>query len=110
MKLSSIRTRHALTLQLTAVICVTLIVFVGLTGVIYNLRMKEATVKQYSHFLHENAFSISQNLHDLLAPEGYGELDETRLDVNWDASSYIVGCVTVRCGRVRLIDNIKYKE
>ena len=29
---------------------------------------------------------------------------------NWDASDYIVGCVTVHCGKVRLIDNIKYKE
>ncbi len=28
---------------------------------------------------------------------------------NWDASSYIVGCITVFCGSVRLIDNIKYK-
>ena len=27
-----------------------------------------------------------------------------------DASDYIVGCVTVHCGKVRLIDNIKYKE
>ena len=29
---------------------------------------------------------------------------------NWDASDYIVGCVSVHCGKVRLIDNIKYKE
>ncbi|WP_308777382.1 pantoate--beta-alanine ligase [uncultured Bacteroides sp.] len=28
----------------------------------------------------------------------------------WDESSYIVGCITVFCGDVRLIDNIKYKE
>lgn len=28
----------------------------------------------------------------------------------WDASDYIVGCITVFCGDVRLIDNIKYKE
>jgi pantoate--beta-alanine ligase len=31
---------------------------------------------------------------------------------NWDDSSYIVGCITVFCGKtpIRLIDNIKYKE
>ncbi len=105
MKLSSIRTRHALTLQLTAVICVTLIVFVGLTGVIYNLRMKEATVKQYSHFLHENAFSISQNLHDLLAPEGYGELDETRLDVSWDTlAPYLAMTEQITRSNVYIVD------
>ena len=28
----------------------------------------------------------------------------------WEASDYIVGCITVFCGDVRLIDNIKYKE
>lgn len=28
----------------------------------------------------------------------------------WDDSNYIVGCITVFCGEVRLIDNIKYKE
>lgn len=29
---------------------------------------------------------------------------------DWADSSYIVGCITVFCGEVRLIDNIKYKE
>lgn len=29
---------------------------------------------------------------------------------NWDDTSYVVGCITVFCGEVRLIDNIKYKE
>ena len=28
---------------------------------------------------------------------------------NWEDSDYIVGCITVFCGEVRLIDNIKYK-
>lgn len=29
---------------------------------------------------------------------------------DWGNSAYIVGCITVFCGEVRLIDNIKYKE
>ena len=29
---------------------------------------------------------------------------------NWDDTAYVVGCITVFCGDVRLIDNIKYKE
>lgn len=29
---------------------------------------------------------------------------------NWDNTTYAVGCITVFCGEVRLIDNIKYKE
>ncbi len=28
---------------------------------------------------------------------------------SWDDADYIVGCITVYCGKVRLIDNIKYK-
>ena len=28
----------------------------------------------------------------------------------WDDADFIVGCITVFCGEVRLIDNIKYKE
>lgn len=28
---------------------------------------------------------------------------------DWDESDYIVGCITVYCGKVRLIDNIKYR-
>ena len=29
---------------------------------------------------------------------------------NWEETTYAVGCITVYCGDVRLIDNIKYKE
>ncbi len=29
---------------------------------------------------------------------------------NWEETSYAVGCITVFCGEVRLIDNIEYKE
>lgn len=29
---------------------------------------------------------------------------------NWEDTDYAVGCITVFCGEVRLIDNIKYKE
>lgn len=29
---------------------------------------------------------------------------------SWEDTTYAVGCITVFCGEVRLIDNIKYKE
>ena len=29
---------------------------------------------------------------------------------SWEDAPYVVGCITVYCGEVRLIDNIKYKE
>ena len=28
----------------------------------------------------------------------------------WSDSDYIVGCIALFCGKIRLIDNIKYKE
>ena len=32
--------------------------------------------------------------------------------INWNDSNYVVGCITVNCGKtpIRLIDHIKYKE
>jgi pantoate--beta-alanine ligase len=29
---------------------------------------------------------------------------------DWNEAAYIVGCIAVFCGKIRLIDNIKYKE
>jgi pantoate--beta-alanine ligase len=29
---------------------------------------------------------------------------------DWKDSDYIVGCITVYCGEVRLIDNITYRK
>lgn len=29
---------------------------------------------------------------------------------NWEDSDYVVGCIALFCGKIRLIDNIKYKE
>ena len=28
----------------------------------------------------------------------------------WSDSDYVVGCIALFCGNIRLIDNIKYKE
>lgn len=52
------------------------------------------------------------NSFDGLEVEYYEIVDGLTLQPveNWDSSDYIVGCVTVHCGKVRLIDNIKYKE
>jgi len=43
--------------------------------------------------------------------EYYEVVDSNTLQpvVSWDDTDYIVGCITVYCGKVRLIDNIRYK-
>lgn len=52
------------------------------------------------------------NATDGLEVEYYEIVDGNTLQPinSWDDSKYIVGCITVHCGKVRLIDNIKYKE
>lgn len=56
----------------------------------------------------ESAISIAEGLR----LEYFVIVDGNSLQTvcDWKDSSYIVGCITVFCGEVRLIDNIKYKE
>ena len=71
--------------------------------------------KEYalSHTVAETQQFVEENI---AASEGleleYFELvDGTTLQKisNWEETDYAVGCITVYCGEVRLIDNIKYK-
>ena len=72
--------------------------------------------KEYatSHMVEETQKFVEDSI---AASEGleleYFELvDGTTLQKisTWDETDYAVGCITVYCGEVRLIDNIKYKE
>lgn len=49
---------------------------------------------------------------DGLRLEYFEIVDGTTLQTisSWEETNYAVGCITVFCGEVRLIDNIKYKE
>ena len=51
------------------------------------------------------------NRHEGLEVEYFSIVDGTTLQEisKWDDSDYIVGCITVYCGKIRLIDNIRYK-
>ena len=51
------------------------------------------------------------NSHEELNVEYYEIVDGDSLQSvnNWQESDYIVGCIAVFCGDVRLIDNIVYK-
>lgn len=51
------------------------------------------------------------NRHDGLQVEYFSIVDgDTLQEINrWDESDYVVGCITVYCGKIRLIDNIRYK-
>lgn len=68
---------------------------------------KEHTLLQTKAFVEEAIDST-----DGFQLEYYQIVDGNTLQpvANWDDSSYIVGCIALFCGKIRLIDNIKYKE
>lgn len=73
------------------------------------LYAKNHTVKETHDWVVETINSV-----DGLEVEYFSIVDgNSLLDVpSWDASPYVVGCITVYCGKtpIRLIDHIKYKE
>lgn len=67
---------------------------------------KEHTLEETKQYV-ENRIAESEGLE----LEYFEIVDGNTLQTvsNWNDSDYIVGCITVFCGEVRLIDNIKYK-
>ena len=65
------------------------------------------TVAETQQFV-EDAIAASEGL----KLEYFELVDGTTLQKisRWEETDYAVGCITVFCGEVRLIDNIKYKE
>ena len=67
-----------------------------------------------SHTLAETKAFVEKTIADAegLRLEYFEIVDGNTLQTvgEWKESKYIVGCITVFCGEVRLIDNIKYKE
>ena len=65
------------------------------------------TVEETQKFV-EDAIAASEGLE----LEYFELVDGTTLQkiASWEETDYAVGCITVYCGEVRLIDNIKYKE
>lgn len=66
-----------------------------------------------SHSLTETKQMVENSIDatDGLELEYYEVVDGNTLQPvsSWDDADYIVGCITVYCGKVRLIDNIRYK-
>ena len=65
------------------------------------------TVEETQKFV-EDSIAVAEGLE----LEYFELVDGTTLQKisTWDETNYAVGCITVYCGEVRLIDNIKYKE
>ena len=78
--------------------------------------LKESVDYAKSHTVEETHDKVVNDINaiDGLDVEYFEIVDgNTLLDVkNWDDSPYVVGCITVYCGKtpIRLIDHLKYKE
>ncbi|WP_027450326.1 pantoate--beta-alanine ligase [Xylanibacter brevis] len=78
--------------------------------------LKDSVVYSKTHSLKETHDYVvdSINAVDGLDVEYFSIVDGNTLQdlVDWDSSDYVVGCITVYCGKtpIRLIDHIKYKE
>ena len=78
--------------------------------------LKESVEYAKSHTIKETHDKVVADINavDGLEVEYFEIVDGNTLQdvANWDDTSYVVGCITVYCGKtpIRLIDHIKYKE
>ena len=73
MKLPIHRTLAA---RLTGLFALLLMLFTLLLGLIFNAMMERKMVAHYSRTMQRDAYAISQNLSEMIAPSDYETLDE----------------------------------
>lgn len=72
-------------LQLTLLFALTLMVFLMVHGLLYNTFMHRQIMERHAQSMHHDAYAISQNISELLAPSSYDGLDENRFLVKEDS-------------------------
>lgn len=78
--------------------------------------LKDSIYFSKTHSVEETHRYVIENINsvDGLKVEYFSIVDGLTLQdvTSWDATPYVVGCITVYCGEkpIRLIDHIKYKE
>ncbi len=71
-------------LRLTLLFALLLLAFSLFQGVLYSTLVRRQTIAHYGRTMHHDAYAISQNLSEMLAPSGYDGLDDTRFLVSED--------------------------
>ena len=83
-----------------------LIAFTASLGLLYNTLMRRQTIKHYSQSMQRDAYAISQNLSELLAPSSYDALDETRFIVSEDTlAPYLAMTESLTSCNVYILDS-----
>jgi len=77
--------RRSIWMRLTLLFALSLFAFSLIHGLLYNTILRRQTIQRYSKTMHQDAYAISQNLSELLAPSDYDGLDENRFLVSEDS-------------------------
>lgn len=76
--------RRSIWVRLTLLFALSLMAFSLVHALLYNALLRRQTILRYSQTMQHDAYAISQNLSELLAPSSYEGLDETRFLVHED--------------------------
>ncbi len=70
--------KQSIWLRLTLLFALSLVAFSMIHGLLYNALLRRQSIQRYSQTMQRDAYAISQNLSELLAPSSYDGLDENR--------------------------------
>lgn len=79
-----LKLRHRLVFRLTGLFALLLLLFTLVLGLLYNAMMERQMITHYSQTMQRDAYAISQNLSELVAPSAYDGLDENPFIVGED--------------------------
>ena len=74
--------KRSIWLRLTLLFALVLAAFSLFHALLYNTFVRRQTIQRYGQTMQRDAYAISQNLSELVAPSGYDGLDENRYLVN----------------------------
>ena len=76
--------RYRLVTRLTNLFAIMLVVFTLLLTLLFNAMMERQMISHYSKTMQRDAYAISQNLSEMIAPSSYDSLDENPFIVGED--------------------------
>ncbi len=91
--------------RLTLLFALSLVAFSFFQGLLYNTFVRSQTIHRYGQTMQRDAYAISQNLSELLAPSGYDGLDENRFLVSDDTlAPYLAMMESLTSCNVYIVD------
>lgn len=100
-----IKHRRSMTVRLFCLFALLLIAFTIILNLLYTALMRRQMITHYSQSMQRDAYAISQNLSELIAPSSYESLDDTRFIVSEDTlAPYMALIEQITSCNVYLID------